>query len=450
VYVFKNLTCGAWVAIGIAALMLLASTVLCAVAWQAAQPPNAEVVVKVQTPAPVFTLTPTPTNSPTPSPTVPTATATTTSTPRPTATATQVVSSLPNITATFRAAVAATSQAEARKAVGAQLNELASPDLPKHFKTQVTSPIFHTVTDRLVLAHYFAWFNSGSWDDCNISAGDKPLQPYSSDDPAAIARHVRQALEIGLDGFLVHWFAPGDPTDRNFSSMLRAAEGSGFTPTIVFSRHIWHGGGASRQSVADALSYITTHHGSHPNFLRVEDKLVIFFTDVYRIPTTGETPQQFWAAVRDMVDPQRQALWIAEGLDPTYLSVFDGLYVFKISHAAYPYDYQKSSRWAARVRDWEARTGQPKLWLATISPGWDDLRAGCKPDVRIGNTPHRLDRAGGEIYQATFSAAIASGPDWLVVGSFNEWVEGTYIEPGIQYGDKYMQMTADFIRQFRQ
>jgi hypothetical protein len=141
---------------------------------------------------------------------------------------------------------------------------------------------------------------------------------------------------------------------------------------------------------------------------------------------------------------------IAEGLDPSYLSVFDGLYVFKISHANSLHDYVKSPQWGAQVRAWEERTGQPKLWLATISPGWDDTRAGCIPDVRVPNTPHRLDRTDGAVYQATFEAALASNPDWLIVSSFNEWVEGSYIEPSEFYGDKYLQMTRELVSQFQQ
>jgi len=125
------------------------------------------------------------------------------------------------------------------------------------------------------------------------------------------------------------------------------------------------------------------------------------------------------------------------------------LYVFKVSHADYPHDYLKSSRWADRVRSTANQVGQPKLWLATISPGWDDLRSSCRPDVRIDNTSHRLDRAGGEVYRSNFAAALESKPEWLLVGSFNEWVEGTYIEPSVQYGDQYMHLTQEFIQQFQ-
>ena len=302
-------------------------------------------------------------------------------------------------------------------------------------------------TDPLVLAHYFAWYDGDGWNDCNISAGDKPLELYDSDDAATIGRHVDMARSVGINGFTMHWFAPNDRTDRNFQTLLQVSQGSDFASTVVFSYHIWHGSTRpTQQNVDEALRYILDRHTIQPNFLRVDGQPVIFFTDVYRTPGN---PQQFWAEVRDQVDPQRQTIWIAEGLDASYLSVFDGLYVFKISHAAYPHDYRKSSRWGRQVRQWADRTGQPKLWLGTISPGWDDLRSACRPDVRVENTPHRLDRANGDLYEATFQAAIDSQPDWLIISSFNEWVEGSYIEPSEQYGDLYMTLTANFARRFK-
>jgi hypothetical protein len=304
---------------------------------------------------------------------------------------------------------------------------------------------------RLVLGNYFAWYDVDRWDDCNISAGDKPLQPYGSDDPATIARHVRMALDIGLDGFTVHWFAPGERMDQNFATLLARSQGTGFQSTIVFARHFWQGSPApSQQNLVEALRYVIDRYSRHANFLHVEGKAVIFFADMYRVPVAGgQTPQQAWAAIRAQVDPNGDTWWIAEGLDPAYLAIFDGLFVYKVTHADYPDDYLKASRWASQVRQWEKKADKPKLWIATLTPGWDDLRAGCRPDVRVHSRPHKQDRADGAFYRATFNAALKSNPDWLWIHSFNEWVEGTYIEPSVFYGDKYMQMTREFVQQFK-
>lgn len=376
------------------------------------------------TPSPTATLRPTFTPLPTETPT-PTATATPTNTPTPSPTPTATITPTPTQTAT------------------------PTPVPPTPTPQPTPTPVQRV--ERVVLANYFAWYDGDKWDACNISAGDRPLDPYHSDDAGAIRRHIEQALAVGIDGFTLNWFAPGERTDRNFQTLLAQSAGTPFRSTVVFHRHIWHGSPApNQQNVAEAIAYILNTYAGHPNFLRLAGRPVIFFTDVYRVPVTGgQTPQEAWAAIRAQVDPNHSAWWIAEGLDPSFLSVFDGLYVHKITHAKWPNDYVKMPRWAGWVRSWEQQTGQPKLWVATLMPGWDDTRAGCKPDIRVPSEPHRRDRENGAFYRATFNAAMQSLPDVLWINSWNEWVEGTYIEPSVQYGDLYYRMTAEFTAQFK-
>ncbi len=304
---------------------------------------------------------------------------------------------------------------------------------------------------RLVLSVYMAWYDGNKWGDCNISAGDRPKQPYSSDDAGAIRRHIEMALGAGIDGFTLQWFAPGDRTDKNMSKLLEQSKGTAFRSTVIFLRHIWNGSPAATQdNVSDSIRYLLDHYSGHPNFLVYQGKPVIVFCDMYRVPKGGgQNAVQAWAAIRARVDPERKSIWIAEGLDPAYLEVFDGLYVYKITHSTSPNDYVKDSRWANSVRNWEARTGQAKYWMATIMPGWDDLRSKCRPDLRGGVPVHKRDRENGAFFRATFDAAVASAPDWLWVNSFNEWVEGTYIEPSEQYGDTYLQITGELARRFK-
>ncbi|MHB1293883.1 MAG: glycoside hydrolase family 99-like domain-containing protein [Anaerolineae bacterium] len=305
--------------------------------------------------------------------------------------------------------------------------------------------------ERLLLANYFAWYDGDGWSDCNISDGDRPAPTYSSDDPEAIGRQVRTALEAGIDGFTLQWFAPGERTDANLGHLLSRSEGTSFRSTTIVLRHIWPGSPAATQSsLVDSLRYLLEGPAKHPNWLTIGGKPIVMFADMQRVPrAAGQTAQDAWAAIRAQVDPDRRTLWIAEGLDPSYLAVFDGLYVYKITHAAYPDDYVKAGRWAGQARAWSERTGQTKQWWATITPGWDDLRATCRADIRVPSSPHKRDRQDGAFYQATMDAALASQPDVVWINSWNEFVEGTYIEPSERYGDRYLALTREFARRFK-
>ncbi len=345
------------------------------------------------------------TASPSPTPTAsPTATSTSTPATTPTATATRAPSPeptrAPSTTPTRMPPPTVAATATPQPAV-----VLAAAAAPR-------------ATTGLVLANYFAWYSANGWDACNISAGDSPLQRYDSDDPAAIATQVRQALDAGIDGFTQQWFAPGERTDANLGQLLERSQGTPFRSTVIFLRHIWPGSPASQDEVVSAIRYLMERYAGNPNWLSIDGRPVIFFTDMYRVPVApGQTPQQAWADIRSRADPVHAAWWIAEGLDPSYLAVFDGLYVYKVVHAAYPEAYLKAPSWAASVRDWERRTGQRKLWWGTISPGWDDTRSPCMADIRVASAAFKRERADGTFYRTTYDAALAGPPNPIQAGS---------------------------------
>jgi len=66
------------------------------------------------------------------------------------------------------------------------------------------------------------------------------------------------------------------------------------------------------------------------------------------------------------------------------------------------------------------------------------------------DAPHfARDRRNGGYYADTFAATAATGGDFLFVKSFNEWIEGTEIEPGKTYGDLYLNLTCQYANAYR-
>ena len=68
-------------------------------------------------------------------------------------------------------------------------------------------------------------------------------------------------------------------------------------------------------------------------------------------------------------------------------------------------------------------------------PGWDDTRL----VERAGR--YARSRDGGAWYGRTWAGAASTNPDWIVITSWNEFVENTYVEPSANLCTQYLDLT---------
>jgi hypothetical protein len=267
-----------------------------------------------------------------------------------------------------------------------------------------------------VLAYYYAWYDPDSF----ANTAFQPPQPYNSDDLSTIQRHVSEASSAGIDGFVQSWYGSGDRTDTNFSKLLDVAQKSGFNATVDFETP--HFSGAD--DVQAQLQAFYSKYINHPALVRYQGQPVIFFWAVSTLDNAT------WSAIRSAVDPTHSAIWMADGDNFNVLrgDAWDGISPYAIAWSANP---------AAQLVRWgnTARGIAPnKLWTPVVSPGCDDSAVRTPTCAR--------DRGDGAYYQSTWDGALASNPSWaVVVSTFNEWAEATQIEPSVQYGDQYLQIT---------
>jgi hypothetical protein len=287
-------------------------------------------------------------------------------------------------------------------------------------------------TERLVLAFYYAWYDKKTWNSDQVS--DIPLSPYASSDREAMARHIKQARTAGIDAFVLNWWGMGNPTEKNLKALLDTAAQQGFRVAVDFDINSPFMDGVG--SYAENLRHLHTSHALHPAYLRYQGRPVVFFYNVSRFPVST------WRSLRDQADPNRSAIWIAEGTDVSYLSVFDGHHLYSVTWPNRIPPAQTLPKWGDRVRKYNREQGTAKLWVATVMPGYDDRK------VRPGSGFAR-SRDGGEYYRHCWQAAIASKPHWVIVNSFNEWPEGTYIEPSQAYGQLYLDLTREWAARFK-
>lgn len=287
-------------------------------------------------------------------------------------------------------------------------------------------------SERLVLAFYYNWFDENTWHASKVP--DLPAAPYVSRDRAVMGRHIDEAKGAGIDAFVVSWYGPrteNNQTETNFRAMLDEAAARGFRLAVDFETAGPFFGGT--QDVIAALRTLLATHANHPAYLRVDGRPVIFFWRQQRF-NVGT-----WQSIRDQVDPGHQAIWIAEGVDIQFQQVFDGHHLYSVAWSADPGTHLV--KWGQRVRQASQKWGR-KLWVATVMPGYNDTRTGR------GNAFIR-PREDGAYYGRTWSGALASAADWVIITSWNEWPEGTYIEASQAYGGRYLDLTREWVARYK-
>jgi uncharacterized protein YgiM (DUF1202 family) len=285
----------------------------------------------------------------------------------------------------------------------------------------------------LVLAFYYAWFDQDTWS--SGQSVDLPAQPYSSADRATIARQVSQAQSAGINAFIQSWYGPaeaGNQTETNFRTLLDVAGATGFKAAVDLEVTSPFLGNVA--AVTNALTTLLATHAQHPAYLRYQGKPVIYFW----------RQQQFsveqWAAIRSQVDPNQTSLWIAEGTDLSYQAIFDGHHLYSVAWAASPAD--ELIKWGQRLRSYASQNGFNRLWVATVMPGYNDTRL---PRANA----FAVDRRNGDYFRAAWQGALTSQPNMVIINSFNEWPEGTHIEPSQGYGNLYLDITRDLVTTLR-
>ena len=79
-----------------------------------------------------------------------------------------------------------------------------------------------------------------------------------------------------------------------------------------------------------------------------------------------------------------------------------------------------------------------KTFIATVMPGFNNTAVSSNQTEAL---EHVVDRRNGACYNAFWLIAKASHPDGYAITSFNEWHEGTEIEPSREYGYQYIYLT---------
>jgi hypothetical protein len=329
--------------------------------------------------------------------------------------------------------------------------------------------------EKRALAFYYVWYGAPwgagpahewvgwsiyGYDPDKVTRGRReasiPCYPldglYDSVSDYTICRHLYQARQAGLDGFIVSWWGfldrrPEMPqgqalSDAALTNLLDLAP-EGFDVTLYYET-AKYGQKPVLQNVREDLARIAAGHARHPRWMRVNDKpvVVIYGRVMDEVKEAATDDIREWAAIREDLRGQGHDLFlVGDSLDPAYAEVMDALHTYNpIGATTQGIDLGPQYTMAA-----EALHAAGKPFSATVTPGFDHDK------VRWGSGQRLLEpRRDGGYYIESWNTALSCNPDWIFVTSWNEWYEASQIEPSVEYGQDYMVLTKQQAKRFKQ
>ncbi|MFC5828313.1 ThuA domain-containing protein [Nonomuraea insulae] len=241
------------------------------------------------------------------------------------------------------------------------------------------------------------WEQGGRTPPADIGADLYPkLGPYDSGDTAAIDQHMRWIRQSGAGVLVYSWWGRGGYEDNLARRVMDAAQREG----IKVAWHIEPYANRTAASVVSDVQYLNQTYGTHPAF-----RNAFYVFESLKITD--------WTAL-DQVTGANVVL--AQTTDTSKIAHFSGLYTYDAIAGATAPGWQQAAAYAKQHN---------LIWAPSIGPGYIDDRA------VPGNTTPTLARENGAAYDRQWTNAINTAPNWVSITSFNEWHEGSVIEPAV-------------------
>ena len=274
--------------------------------------------------------------------------------------------------------------------------------------------------------------------DIEASTNYPSLGAYDSHDPNVLDQHCLWAKDAGIDTFIVSWWGHNSFSDRAMDKILDSCQRHGLSACIYYETVPKP---QTSESAATDIIKVLNKYGSHTAYFKVDGKPVVF---VY-----GRALRQLgltdWLKAIELIDKQYQEGVTAIGDQFSYgaAHVFDGVHTYNTAGRLRGLAPEAVREWAADTyRSWVQVADQAgKISTLTVIPGYDDTKI-RKPGLAV-------ERFGGELYRVQWEEAIKADPHWVLITSFNEWHEGSEIEPSLEYKQQYLELTAKYAKRFK-
>ena len=306
---------------------------------------------------------------------------------------------------------------------------------------------------RFLMAHYMPWFQakptSPEWgwhwtmnhyDPDKITSERReaashyyPLMGlYDSGDPDALDCHVLLMKLAGMDGVLIDWYGTDDYLDygqnhRNTLAMIQAVHKAGLRYAVVYedqtvpkliAGHVI----AEADAVPHGrrlMAWLQAHWFSDSAYLTQDGRplFLVFGSGYY---TTGQ-----WAQI--FAGLPRPPLFLTED---SRRAPAEGAFAWPQPGGGTEGSAHALDRFYAQAPTWPQSI--PAAW-----PRFDDIYA----QAGVHSSWGHIDDREGRTYAETLERALESNAPVIQLVTWNDWGEGTQIEPSVEAGYRDLETT---------
>lgn len=307
----------------------------------------------------------------------------------------------------------------------------------------------------LLLVHVMPWFAAPPvspewgwhWTMGNTDAAKGHLAShyhpligaYDSGDPDAIECQTLLMKLAGFDGMLVDWYGDRERydylfNDRNTDRLFAASRLAGLKFGLVYEDqtvpNLIAGKVFSKEQATEEgkalLERTQKRWMGAPNYIRLTERplFAVFGPQYY--------PEDDWEKLLSGLAPKPIFLTLHHRRGPA-----DGAYDWPLPQGGTEKALAAQDAFAARAKDWPVSMGVafPRFHdfykAAGVSPGFDEVE----------------DRSG-QTYETTLRKSLTAGYPMIQVATWNDWGEGTQIEPSKEFGYRDLETTQRLRKQF--
>lgn len=273
-----------------------------------------------------------------------------------------------------------------------------------------------------VLAYYYIWFDTTSWDRAKT---DYPiLGRYSSSNREVMRQHIEWAKAAGIKGFIVSWKST-EKLNARLEQLIEVAEEEDFKLAIIYQGLDFNRDPLPIEQVDADFSYFMDHFADRQAFYLYEKPMVIwsgtwkFSREEIERVVLGKREHLLILGSERNLDGYSRLADLVDG---------NAYYWSSVNPDTFPGYPEKLTSMAQAIH---ANGG---LWIAPAAPGFD---------ARLIGGTTIVDRKDGKTLQTQFNTAMQSSPDAIGLISWNEFSENSHVEPSENYGDHYLDVLAD-------